>query len=82
MGRLKFTPKRIWNKGINPRTRHICAGLRRAVYEKHGSKCKQCGSSEEIEIDHIIPWSKGGLTVLENLQPLCWLHNGQKGSRV
>ena len=29
------------------------------------------GDNIELHIDHIIPWSKGGETVLENLQTLC-----------
>ena len=34
--------------------------------------CAHCGlSKENYEGDHIIPWSKGGKTVYENLQVLC-----------
>ena len=47
---------------------------KRTVYEKQKGNCPLCGKHFEIsemEGDHIIPWSKGGKTVLENLQMLC-----------
>jgi len=51
--------------------------LRFKVLKRDNFKCCACGaspakdSSVELHIDHIIPWSKGGETVLENLQTLC-----------
>jgi len=51
--------------------------LRFLVLKRDNFSCKQCGSSPaknsavELHIDHIIPWSKGGETTLENLQTLC-----------
>lgn len=45
-----------------------------ATYEKQGHKCNLCGKKfnfEEMHGDHIIPWSKGGKTILENCQMLC-----------
>jgi hypothetical protein len=36
---------------------------------------------EEMEADHIIPWSKGGKTTLDNCQMLCRLHNGLKSNK-
>lgn len=43
------------------------------VYEKQGGICPICGQHfefEEMQGDHIVPWSKGGRTVDENLQML------------
>ena len=37
-------------------------------------------SREEMEADHIVPWSKGGKTTLENCQILCKRHNQLKSS--
>ncbi|RKY53653.1 MAG: HNH endonuclease, partial [Candidatus Neomarinimicrobiota bacterium] len=33
------------------------------------------------QADHIIPWSKGGETTVENGQALCQRCNGSKGNR-
>jgi 5-methylcytosine-specific restriction endonuclease McrA len=35
-----------------------------------------------LEIDHIMRASKGGLSVPENLQTLCWKCNRSKGAKV
>lgn len=37
---------------------------------------------DKLEVDHIIPWSKGGRTNLENAQLLCKLHNSSKGNKI
>ena len=47
---------------------------KRTVYEKQGGICPYCKKHFEFSQmagDHIVPWSKGGKTVLENLQMLC-----------
>ena len=51
--------------------------LRFKVLARDHFKCCSCGassakdSSVELHVDHIVPWSKGGETVLENLRTLC-----------
>ncbi len=35
---------------------------------------------DEMEADHIIPWSKGGKTEISNCQMLCRTHNGMKSN--
>ncbi|MBQ3285561.1 MAG: HNH endonuclease [Ruminococcus sp.] len=51
--------------------------LRFLVMQRDNFKCCACGASPakdpsvELHIDHIIPWSKGGETVMDNLQTLC-----------
>lgn len=56
--------------------------LKVQVLMRDGNKCKLCGitvTGESIHFDHIKPWSKGGETVLENIQVLCKVHNLAKG---
>lgn len=57
--------------------------LKVQVLMRDGNKCKLCGitlTGENIHFDHIHPWSKGGETILENLQILCAPHNLAKGN--
>jgi 5-methylcytosine-specific restriction endonuclease McrA len=43
--------------------------------------CQQLFFANELEIDHITAWSKGGRTVLSNAQLLCRACNAAKGNR-
>ena len=71
----------IQNEIIEPHrkrtTRNISAKLRLKVFIRDDFKCCFCGASPakdpniELHIDHIIPWSKGGETIFDNLQTLC-----------
>lgn len=62
--------------------------LRQHIKERDNFTCKHCGASVQkepnllLEIDHIIPVSKGGLTTEDNLQTLCWRCNRKKGSKI
>ncbi len=56
---------------------------KRSAYEKQNGICPICGKHyeiEEMEGDHIIPWSKGGKTTIDNLQMLCKKCNREKGN--
>lgn len=54
--------------------------LKEKVFERDGRKCALCGSTEKLCIDHIFPLSRGGPTVLRNLQVLCEKCNLQKNN--
>jgi len=57
--------------------------LKVKVLMRDGNKCRLCGitlTGDNIHFDHILPWSKGGETVLENIQVLCEQHNLAKGN--
>lgn len=64
------TEKHNTSRDINLRMRFI-------VMKRDNFKCCVCGASPakdpsvELHIDHIIPWSKGGETKIDNLQTLC-----------
>ena len=54
---------------------------KRTAFEKQGGKCIKCGDKfdyEEMEGDHITPWSKGGKTTDDNCQMLCKSCNRRK----
>lgn len=64
-------------KYIRKTKREVNLRLRFRVMQRDNFKCCICGASPakdpsvELHIDHIIPWSKGGETVMDNLQTLC-----------
>lgn len=59
------------------------------AYEKQGHKCPICVANgvntdyafDEMQGDHIIPWSKGGHTTDDNLQMLCQKCNNTKSAK-
>lgn len=57
--------------------REISLGLRFRVLHRDRFKCVLCGDSPAINlscvlhVDHIVPWSKGGPTAIDNLRSLC-----------
>lgn len=62
--------------------------LREKIKSRDSYTCRHCSLSimgEKnllLEIDHIIPLSKGGITAEDNLQTLCWKCNRSKGAKI
>lgn len=57
---------------------------KREAYERQEGICTHCGKKfelEEMEADHITPWSKGGKTTAENCQMLCKNCNRTKSGK-
>ena len=57
---------------------------KREAYERQNGicvKCKKHFEIEEMEADHITPWSKGGKTTAENCQMLCKQDNRVKSGK-
>lgn len=63
--------------------------MKRRVWEKQGHKCPYCVKNgidteyafEDMQGDHIIPWSQGGRTVEDNCQMLCQKCNNDKSAQ-
>ena len=62
--------------------------LRAFIKSRDNFTCCTCGNSTHVEpnrlleIDHIIPVSKGGVTAENNLQTLCWKCNRTKSNKI
>ncbi len=56
--------------------------VRRAVFERDGGRCVECGSNFDLQYDHILPVAHGGATTVENLQLLCADCNQRKSDSL
>lgn len=57
--------------------------MARAAFERQKGVCPKCGKTftiNQMQADHIMPWSKGGKTIAENCQMLCADCNRRKGA--
>lgn len=85
---LFLSEKIKFNKSVAGQRALMTSKLRQRIKERDGYACRQCGASVQqepnllLEIDHIIPVSKGGLTAEDNLQTLCWRCNRKKGAKI
>lgn len=59
-------------------SRYISEALRASILERDEHKCRQCSDTDNLEIDHITPVSKGGTGEEANLQVLCRSCNRKK----
>lgn len=59
------------------------ATMRRRVFARDGQICRYCGATTgPFEIDHVVPWSRGGAHEFGNLAAACRSCNQAKGDRT
>ena len=82
-------PKNTPGRTPTKRTRHIPAAVRDKVYVRDNGRCaylgknsKRCGSTRNLQVDHIKPVARGGTNTLSNLRLLCGKHNRLEAKRV
>ncbi len=72
----------------NPRStsttgRNFSTETKRLVWYRDDGTCQNCGyRGPDIHYDHIIPWSKGGASTIENCQLLCERCNRSKSNHL
>ena len=63
--------------------RLIPTSVKLEVWKRDKGRCVKCGSQNNLHFDHIIPYSKGGSSlVAENIQILCGRHNIAKRDNI
>ena len=73
----------IWDSICRVERAKVSNRLRFAIYERDGHRCRKCGRySNNLEIDHIYPISKGGKSTIDNLQTLCHDCNVKKSNTI
>lgn len=80
----RFYSREVWNSIERVERAKVSKELRQEIFERDGYTCVNCGSTEKesLEIDHIMPISKGGKTEPGNLQTLCRDCNIRKGNDI
>ena len=70
-------------------SRHIPAVTRDAVFARDKGRCtfigstgKRCDATHHLQVDHIVPYARGGTNAIDNLRLLCERHNKQESERV
>jgi hypothetical protein len=61
-------------------SRYVSETTKKIVFARDGGVCKCCGSSTDIEFDHITPFSCGGSSEVSNIQLLCKRCNRSKSN--
>jgi len=61
-------------------SRYISETTKKIVYTRDGGSCNCCGSSTNLEYDHITPFSCGGSSAASNIQLLCMSCNRSKSN--
>jgi hypothetical protein len=65
------------------RTRLIPTSVKLEAWKRDKGKCVKCGSNNNLHFDHIIPFAKGGSSLLAaNIQLLCARHNLAKSDNI
>jgi hypothetical protein len=54
--------------------------VKQFVFARDGGRCRQCGSTSDLQFDHVIPVVLGGGPSPDNLQLLCGPCNRRKGA--
>jgi 5-methylcytosine-specific restriction endonuclease McrA len=55
---------------------------RRAVFARDSWTCQYCGRTSHLTVDHVLPRSRGGTSVWENIVTSCAPCNRRKGNRT
>ncbi len=77
------TPKRtVGDTDTTPRSRHVPAAIRRAVWQRDDGQCvfrdasgHRCSARERLQFHHRHPFGVGGDHAVENVCLLCHAHN-------
>lgn len=77
------------SRPADPRSRHVPAHVKRAVWLRDSGRCafvagsgQRCEARAYLEFHHVDPFGHGGETTLENLSLRCSAHNAHEAERV
>jgi 5-methylcytosine-specific restriction endonuclease McrA len=75
-------PRTTQKRAYNTATRYIPARIREEVLERDGHRCtfvseegRRCSEQCGLQLDHFVPFARGGKSTTENLRAMCPAHN-------
>jgi len=77
-----FNPTDTKTEKIGKKRETIPQDVKDKVWQRDNGKCVECDSKENLEFDHIIPFSKGGSSTYRNIQLLCEPCNRKKHAKI
>jgi 5-methylcytosine-specific restriction endonuclease McrA len=77
---ILFLTLLLFNSWCFTQSRYVSESTKKIVYTRDGGICQCCGSSTNLEYDHIIPYSCGGSSDPSNIQLLCLPCNRSKSN--
>ena len=74
----------VGSESVEPeRSRVIPTDVKLEVWKRDSGQCVICGATDELHFDHIVPFTKGGTSLMaENIQLLCARHNLEKRDKI
>jgi HNH endonuclease len=79
---INIAPAETTDRERPPERRTLTDSVRAAILVRDGGRCRRCGSARDLEVDHIVPFSKGGTSEECNLQALCRRCNRRKWKKL
>lgn len=81
--------KVVYPSGPRDPLRLFTSGDKATILARAGGRCEshsaivgRCQAVNDLQADHVIPWSRSGRTAIENGQALCKQHNRAKSAKV
>lgn len=66
-----------------PHRRIIPTKVKVQVWQRDQGRCVECGSTDNLHFDHILPFARGGTSISsQNVQLLCMRHNLAKSAKI
>jgi 5-methylcytosine-specific restriction endonuclease McrA len=62
-------------------SRYISNPVKEEVFARDGGQCVKCGSTRDLQFDHVIPHTRGGSRTAANIQLLCGDCNRAKSNK-
>ena len=79
--RVKRAEDQLAIRNAKKGTRKITPAMRAEVFQRDDHRCLLCDATDDLTIDHIVPFVHGGACDIDNFQTLCLSCNIRKNAR-